>query len=246
MLLDINTNALMFIAPEALIKHNYVGADQAEEKSVFQKIFYEQILINLRTYDTTSLVLYANDHLNNFIHLYLDNGTQVVYLFNHGNEIHNITVNNAELNTSKSIQIAIERNEENTTLHVNDNNITIGIGVLLLEEYSNKPWINPEKGILKIFPELRQLSNNFLFIEVLAPQRPPAPPTEYFQLNLGGFEPESLLKVSNNPPVLPGYVGCMRGFQIGDTLVNLSSKAKEVNDKGRSFDVAPLQKLVKF
>lgn len=147
-LLDINTNALTFISPGAFIKHNYVGTDQTDEKGLLQKIFHEQILINLRTYDATSLVMYANDHLNNFVHLYLDNGTEVVYLFNHGNEIHNITVSHVELNTSKSIQIAIERNEDNTTLHVNDNNFTIGIGVLLLDEYSNKPWANPEKGTI--------------------------------------------------------------------------------------------------
>lgn len=54
----------------------------------------ENILINLRTYDTHSLILYANDHLNNFAHLYVSNGTQIVYLFNAGNEIKNITVKN--------------------------------------------------------------------------------------------------------------------------------------------------------
>lgn len=54
----------------------------------------ENILINLRTYDTHSLILYANDHLNNFVHLYISNGTNIVYLFNAGNEIKNITVAN--------------------------------------------------------------------------------------------------------------------------------------------------------
>lgn len=54
----------------------------------------ENILINLRTYDTHSLILYANDHLNNFVHLYISNGTNIVYLFNAGNEIKNITVEN--------------------------------------------------------------------------------------------------------------------------------------------------------
>lgn len=54
----------------------------------------KNILINLRTYDTHSLILYANDHLNNFVHLYISNGTNIVYLFNAGNEIKNITVEN--------------------------------------------------------------------------------------------------------------------------------------------------------
>ena len=58
-----------------------------------KSMLLENILINLRTYDTHSLILYANDHLNNFAHLYISNGT-IVYLFNAGNEIKNITVEN--------------------------------------------------------------------------------------------------------------------------------------------------------
>lgn len=142
------------------------------------------------------------------MHISLLNGTQVVYLFNHGDEIHNITVQHTQLNSSDPVQIAIMRSDVNTTLHVNDRNKTIEIGTLLLETYSNKPWVNPEK-------------------EILAPQRPPAPPTEYFQLNLGGYDLQTLLKVSEYPAVLPGYVGCMRGLQIGDTLINLTSLVSE-------------------
>ncbi|XP_017768097.1 PREDICTED: uncharacterized protein LOC108556443 [Nicrophorus vespilloides] len=209
---NINTNAITFTHPESYLKKNYLGAEVSEEKFVLKQIFASQVLINLRTYDYTSLILYANDHLNNFVHLYLENGTNVVYMFNYGNTIHNITVEYAELNTSKSVQIAIVRRQENTTLHVNDKNNTIPIGVQLLQNYLNKPWTNAEK-------------------EVLAPPRPPAPPTDYFQLNLGGYDPETLIKISDNPPNLPGYVGCIRGLQIGPSLIDLPSKVKE-NDRG--------------
>lgn len=123
----------------------------------------KNILINLRTYDSHSLILYANDHMNNFAHLYLSNGTKIVYMFNAGNEIKNITVEYPNANTGISVQIAIIRNETSTTLHVNDHNVTLDAVPQLLETYSNKPWINPEK-------------------EILAPQRPPAPPTDYFQV----------------------------------------------------------------
>lgn len=136
----------MFTQPESFIKKNYLTSDQTDDKDTLRKIFEETVLINLRTYDATSLILYANDNLNNFMHLSLYNGTQIVYMFNYGNEIHNITVEYAELNTSKSVQLAITRSENSTTLHVNDHNNTIPIGVYLLESYSNKPWSNPEKG----------------------------------------------------------------------------------------------------
>lgn len=58
------------------------------------------------------------------------------------------------------------------------------------------------------------------FAEVLRPQRPPAPPTEYFQVSLGGFD--SLLSGPNEEP-LQGYIGCIRGLKIGDQVVNLTN-----------------------
>lgn len=141
----------MFTKPESYLKRNYLRTDDSKEKNILKNIFEKQVLINLRTYDQTSLILYANDHLNNFVQLYIDNGTQVVYLFNYGNVIHNITVNYAELNSSNPVQIAIVRTSENTTLHVNENNRTLNIGTFLLDMYSNKPWTNPEKGnIIKV------------------------------------------------------------------------------------------------
>lgn len=109
-------------------------------------MFQKQILVNLRTYDDVALIFYANDHLNNFVHLYIENGTQVVFLFNHGNVIHNVTVSYAKLNSSNPVQIAIERNKQKTTVHVNEKNQSIPFGVLLLDEYSPKPWTNPDDG----------------------------------------------------------------------------------------------------
>lgn len=161
---DINTNALTFTKPESYLKQNYINFENPEEKYILKRIFEDLVLINLRTYDMTALIFYVNDHLNNFVHLYIDNGTQVVYLFNHGNEICNITVDYAELNTSKSVQIAIEREENMTTVYVNDKNISIPMGVLLLEEYSNKPWMNPEKGKYHKFQlKVSLLSSRTLF-----------------------------------------------------------------------------------
>lgn len=69
------------------------------------------------------------------------------YLFNYENQIYNITVPYSDLNTSKPVQIAITREENRTTMFVNDKNSSVPVGVKLLEVYSNKPWINPEKGM---------------------------------------------------------------------------------------------------
>lgn len=151
------------------------------------------------------MILYAHDNYNNFIHLYITNANEVVYLYNYGNEIVNLTVSNKALNSGKSIQIAVIRSETSTILHVNEFNATLDKGVLLLEEYSNKPWANPE-------------------VEVLSPHRPPAPTVFYFQLNLAGYDPSNLLRINNN--VIDGMVGCVRGLMIGKNLIDLPELAK--------------------
>lgn len=99
--------------------------------------------------------------MNNFVHLYIENATQVVFLFNYGNVIHNITVHYAELNSSQPAQIAIVREANQTIMHVDDKNCSMPIGVKMLEEYSNKPWSNPEKG--------RYLINNLIFTFIFLP-----------------------------------------------------------------------------
>ncbi|XP_023288585.1 uncharacterized protein LOC105702087 isoform X3 [Orussus abietinus] len=210
---NINDKALTFTTPEAFLKKNYFGNRQDEEMLLLKSVLVENILINLRTYDTQSLILYANDHLNNFAHLYISNGTNIVYLFNAGNEIRNITVKYPGANTGISVQIAITRGDNSTTLHVNEHNVTLNAKPVPLDTYSNKPWVNPEK-------------------EVLAPQRPPAPPTEYFQVNLGGFDPANLLRVGVEGQSTRGYVGCLRGLMIGGYLVDLAGLANEASNEG--------------
>lgn len=56
------------------------------------QLLSENILLNLRTYDHNSLLLYANDHLNNFVQLHIQDGKYIVFTFNSGSKIHNITV----------------------------------------------------------------------------------------------------------------------------------------------------------
>ncbi|XP_066991342.1 axotactin isoform X2 [Anabrus simplex] len=202
---NINTKGLTFLNPKTFLKKNLLATDTgtSDDKAILSRLLNDNILINLRTYDENALVFYANDHLNNFVQLEIREGKNVVFLFNSGNEIINITVEHPALNSGKSIQVAIIRNEEETILHVNKKNMSVQANISLLTEYSNKPWINPEK-------------------EVLAPQRPPVPPTPYFQFNLGGYDPYTLI-----PDSIPGYVGCIRGLKIGDQLVDLPAKFSE-------------------
>lgn len=205
--IDINEKALTFINRESYLKRNYLGNDTQEERDILRNIMKENILINLRTYDKHALVLYVNDHLNNFVHIYVTDSNKVVFLYNHGNEIVNLTLTYNALNSGKSIQVAVIRTKDTTTMHVNEVNVTVAKGYLLLNEYSNMPWMNPE-------------------MEVLSPHRPPAPPTAYFQINIGGYDPVNLLRASQEILALDGFVGCIRGLKIGEHLIDLPEMAE--------------------
>lgn len=142
---------MTFITRESFLKRNYLSTDNGsalieEKRDILKGILSQDILINLRTYDVHSLVLYANDNYNNFAHLYIANGNEIVFLYNYGDEIVNLTIIDNTVSTLKSIQVAIKREEGQTVMHVNEKNVTVQKGSLLLQEYANKPWINPEKG----------------------------------------------------------------------------------------------------
>ncbi|KAF9811402.1 hypothetical protein SFRURICE_002771 [Spodoptera frugiperda] len=210
----INEKALTFQTKEAYLKKNYLVNNETDaEKHRLKKMMTENVLMNLRTYDDDALVLYANDNLNNFIHLFIHNGTEIIYLFNDEDEILQMNVTYKNINKGESVQIAIIRTENTTTLHVNENNVTIERTAKLLNNYTNKPWINPE-------------------LEVIRPQRPPAPPTDYFQMNLGGYDPYSL-HLAPRATLYPqgGYIGCVRGFKIADHVADLSRKALQTTDQ---------------
>ncbi|RZF36441.1 hypothetical protein LSTR_LSTR009537 [Laodelphax striatellus] len=82
----------------------------------------------------------------------------------------------------------------------------------------------------EVLGSISRPGKNFL-CKVLAPQRPPAPPTDYFQVNLGGYDAENLLNMKEDARALDGYIGCIRGLKIGDKLIDLphhlNSSSKE-------------------
>lgn len=138
---------MTFQTKETYLKKNYLVNNESDvEKHKLKKMMTENVLMNLRTYDYNALVLYANDNLNNFIHIFIHNGTRIFYLFNDEDEIIQMNVTYNSANKGESVQIAIIRTENSTTLHVNEKNTTIERIAKLLTNYTNKPWQNPELG----------------------------------------------------------------------------------------------------
>lgn len=74
-------------------------------------------------------------------------------------------------------------------------------------------------------------------IEVLSPHRPPAPPTEYFQFNVGGYDTANLLRTNSGMTELQGFIGCVRGLKIGDNLIDLAEIAEENIARGKYMGV---------
>jgi hypothetical protein len=113
------------------------------------------------------------------------------------------------LSRGKSVQVSVIRGEGSTTLHVDETTDSVVAPLKVLQNYTNQPWVNPE-------------------METLMPQRPLAPPTGYFALSYGGFDPIDF-RMKANP--VPGYVGCLRGFRVGevDYLSLLGSATRENN-----------------
>lgn len=73
---------------------------------------------------------------------------------------------------------------------------------------------------------------------MLSPHRPPAPPTEYFQFNVGGYDTANLLRTTtNNMTELQGFIGCVRGLKIGDNLIDLAAIAEENIAHGKCVSV---------
>lgn len=84
---------MTLVLREAFVKYSYFSNNLTDpERHMFSNAFSSTILLNIRTYDHNSMIMYVNDHLNNFIHIYVSDGRTITFLFNFGNEIKNLTV----------------------------------------------------------------------------------------------------------------------------------------------------------
>jgi hypothetical protein len=174
-----------------------------------RNILTSNIYANLRTYDSEALVVYANDNLNNFVQIHIEEGTKVIFTWNHEDTIRRLKVFHKNLNHGKPIQIAVTRNNTQTTLHVNHENSTAFVGISLLNFYNPTPWKNPQ-------------------LETFSPPRPFASVNTYYQLLLGGYD-WNALKPTNT--TIPGMLGCLKGLMVGSDPIQISGFAN--NNDGR-------------
>ncbi|XP_059351285.1 axotactin-like isoform X3 [Daphnia carinata] len=199
--IDINQNAITFRTATSFVEANATTFDIAKNMGL-SGFFQQDILINLRTFDSRSLIFYAYDYHNNFVQLHIEDDNQVVFTFNSANTIHSVSTVVKGLTTGDSIQILIDREPESTTLHVNTEKSTVEAPLLLMDTYARSPWVNKEK-------------------EMIRPPRPVRRPEEFYQVFLGGVDQDYMTTS------LGGYTGCLRGLSVGGNILDLTSKGAE-------------------
>lgn len=241
--INLNTNSLTFLTPEAY----YVQV--SNESNIYPPYLIKNILLNIRTYQESALILYANDHLNNFIQLH-KNGTSLVLTYNSDStivtvqvpveedlnlvtssagslsqvdalpgsvhipevipnrrlaEISKVNLTSSSEDFSKvsntsgdgqPIQVKIERHRLRTTFHVNNNFVVVEKPMILLSNYTQNPWLNPEQ-------------------ESVRPPRPKLGSKTYSQMFLANVDEYFSTR-------LPGFAGCIQGLSIDNQLFDFN------------------------
>lgn len=264
--INLNTNSITFVTQEAY----YVQT--SNDNSIYPSYLIKNLLLNIRTYQETALILYASDHLNNFIQLH-KNGSSLVLTFNSNNTIviaqvpindepdsdmaisnpapsvisqqpaiidfshpqnvthTNLMINGTNLtnqtssnlttvvkpvntttplisiidrsirvsNTSGSglpIQVKIERHRLRTTFYVNNNFLIVEKPMILLNNYTQNPWLNSE-------------------LELVRPNRPKSGSKLNPRMFLANIDEHFNTR-------LPGFTGCIQGLSIDNQLFDFN------------------------
>ncbi|XP_053211082.1 axotactin-like isoform X2 [Panonychus citri] len=185
-------------------------------------VLNKQISLSFRTYEGSGLILYANDHLNNFIQLHLFNKSVIFTANNHRTIVSGRVRVGPELISGNLIQLVVDRQPNFTTLSVYtgcERNcsapLSVGINTTLglLKEYNQKPWLYG--GSMELVRPIRS------FIAL-------PPHTQFF---IGGVDP--IVEHS-----LTTFIGCISGLIIGSQPFDLeqtivqSIESQHVNING--------------
>ncbi|KAK7082018.1 hypothetical protein SK128_004251 [Halocaridina rubra] len=202
--INLNDDAITLTTQAAKYKHFSNATDRYAES-----ILSENFMLNFRTHSSSGTILFAYNHLHNFIQLHLASENQVDFLFNYGNEIKKIEVTAVDgvvFNQGQPVQVLVERTAFLTALTVYTEgqtfSTTLDVGLLQLQEdqYQQFPFEESD-----VFPELVYYPHSM------------TKPTHFFLLYLGSANDKN----HDIRSELPGIAGCIRGLQIGQQIVSL-------------------------
>ncbi|XP_046578022.1 LOW QUALITY PROTEIN: contactin-associated protein-like 2 [Haliotis rubra] len=166
------------------------------------EILMDTIILSFRTFQSDALLLYAHDHLNNFVQLKLTGGNTITITFNSYKNIisDSITLKNEVLNDGQWQQVIAEHFYNFTRLHVHSETKVIQVKRYRLDKYARRPFDRSEK-------------------EDVLMGRPMTEPAPFVNLYVGG--------VMDGVTFIPSLKGCIRGLKIADNIINLGEKARE-------------------
>lgn len=149
-----------------------------------------------------ALLLYANDHLNNFVQLHIKSGTTLVFTFNNLRDIVSVELDvGAELSSGKVIQVLVQRSTFKTKITANGISKEGHDYMGLLDSYFQQPWTSGEA------------------LELVRPARPPLPVQKHTQLFIAGVDGIGATAE------LGGFIGCIQGLLVSGQQIDLAGEA---------------------
>ncbi|ELT91728.1 hypothetical protein CAPTEDRAFT_224303 [Capitella teleta] len=155
---------------------------------------FRDLVFSFRTTQARALLLYAHDHMNNFVQLEVKNREELVLTYNSLHEIKEVVVNAPDIANGLWKQIAVFPDLDNSiAIHVDESSSLLSEKRQLLTQYTHDPFahaesVSPERGLYPDPPALQ------IFVGSVP---------DYYDRHI------------------PGLQGCLRGLRIDDKLLNL-------------------------
>nr|XP_027200226.1 contactin-associated protein-like 4 [Dermatophagoides pteronyssinus] len=205
--ININENAITLKSPTYLRKE--FSTDQ------IKTILKQDIVLSFRTHESYALLLFIHDGNRNFLQIHIADGRMVILSYNYHQKIivRKIDIGRT-LTNGQPVQIQIARHSNHTVFTVNKKNLIIPLMMQLVMK-DNRESIhidsssmieNENDQLIEFKPEV-VIGKNQIFI--------------------GGI-PDADTELINS---IPGFVGCIQGFRIGDRLFDLEQWATEIHQQ---------------
>lgn len=240
--INLNTNSITFVTPESY----YVQL--SNDSQMYPPYLIKNILLNIRTYQESALILYANDHLNNFIQLH-KNGSSLILTYNTNSTIVSAQVpiedslDSSPINSNPSINGALSsidtlpalnealQSRLNDTMRTNSSSLdfmkvsnTSGSGQPIqvkIERHRLRTTFYVNNNFVVVEKPLILLSNysqNPWLSPELESVRPPRP-----KLGSKTYSQMFLANVDEYFSTrLPGFAGCIQGLSIDNQLFDFN------------------------
>lgn len=170
----------------------------------------QDLTIGFRTRQLQGLIVFMIDNIQNLLQIHLSKPNELTLIFNTNYDLRVLSINTGDLplNHGQLVQLYLDREPGSTTLHLltrgNEFTAYIDEGVALLKnvQYQQYPFGSEiPHDDLTIYEHTPTLQDSFL------------------RVLLGGAELDKM------HAKVPGFIGCLSGFKIGDHALRLTDRS---------------------